>query len=207
MIHYFKDGDPGYDYMDSWQKNAGHMEFKKWDSTNLPYSQYPILEKYRDQKKWSILSDFVRRWALLEFGGIYLDLDVELIKPIDTFLDLECFIAIEGPPVFGNMAVSGGHKGSKHLQRLLEMYLEVIEGKRNYSVRMEVACSPWVVTDYLKQLKGRELEEDDLYNIKEYNGLTTLPKTYFYPFNWNEQYTDDVIKPNTYGIHWWKKGW
>lgn len=207
MIHYFLDGKPGYSYWDSWQKHAGHLEFKKWDSKSLPYDEYPLLEKYRDQKKWSILSDFVRRWAVLKFGGIYLDLDVELLKPIDTFLSLDCFICIEGPPAFGNMAVSGGKAGNKHHKILLDMYLEVIEGKIIYDVPIEVGCSPWVVTDYLVKLKGEKLGDEDMMLIQNYDGLTTLPKACFYPYNWNENYSDDVIKPNTYGIHWWKKGW
>lgn len=205
MIHYFLEGDTGYSFFESWEKNAS--DFKKWDSTNLPYDKYPILNKYRDQKKWSILSDFVRRWAILEYGGIYLDWDVELLKPIDHFYSYESFVCIEGPPAFGNMAVSGGKAGNKHHKRFLEMYFDVIDGIRNYSVRMEVACSPWVVSDYLTELKGSQLDNSDLEEMKQYDGLVTLPKSYFYPYNWNETFTPECIKENTYGIHWWKKGW
>lgn len=205
MIHYFLEGDPGYTFFDSWQRNAS--DFKKWDASNLPYDKYPILNKYRDQKKWSILSDFVRRWAVLEYGGIYLDWDVELLKPIDHFYSYESFVCMEGLPAFGNMAVSGGKAGNKHHKRFLEMYFDVLEGKRNYSVRMEVACSPWVVSDYLKELKGGELDDSDLEVEKEYDGLVTIPKVCFYPYNWNETFTTDCIKENTYGIHWWKMGW
>lgn len=207
MIHYFKEGNPGYSYEESWENWAGNIEWKEWNGSNLPYEDFPILKKYRDQKQWSVLSDFVRRWAVLEFGGIYLDLDVELIKPLDNLFSYESFLCIEGPPAFGNMAVSGGKKGNKHHKVLLEMYLDVIEGKRIYNVPIQVACSPYVVTDYLKQLKGSALEDVDLYIINDFDGLTTLPKSCFYPFNWNEKYDVSCIKDNTYGIHWWKKGW
>jgi hypothetical protein len=205
MIHYFLEGEPGYTYFESWQKHAS--DFKKWDASNLPYDQYPILEKFRDTKKWSILSDFVRRWAVLEFGGIYLDWDVELIKPIDRFYAYESFVCIEGPPAFGNMAVSGGKAGNKHHRRLLEIYLDTIEGKRNYGVQVDVACGPWCATDYLVELKGSPLEELDMFIMNDFDGLTTIPKACFYPYNWNEQYDPSCIKDNTYGIHWWKKGW
>lgn len=201
MIHYFLEGEiPTFCH--TWPG-----QLIEWNSHNLPYEDYPILEKYRDEKKWSVLSDFVRRWALLKFGGIYLDCDVEIIKPIDTFYDYECFVCMEGPPVFGNMAVSGGHKGNKHLKVLLDMFLDVIEGRRVYGVPIEVACSPWVVTDYLKELKGAELEEIDLFIINDFDGLKTIPKACFYPYNWNEEFTKEAIKPNTYGIHHWQKNW
>jgi mannosyltransferase OCH1-like enzyme len=206
MIHYFQEGLEHH-FMDSWEKHAGHLPMRRWTAADLPYEKFPILETYRDQKRWSILSDFVRRWAVLEFGGIYLDLDVELIKPIDRFLGYDSFLCIEGPPIFGNMAVSGGMVGNKYHADLLRMYFDVIEGRRHYPVQLEVACSPWVVTDYLKELKGGQMDWSDMNEVKTYGGLVTLPKEYFYPFNWNEEYSGGVITDNTYGIHWWKKSW
>lgn len=206
MIHYFQEGIE-HQFMDSWQKHAGHLEFKKWDASNTPIDYHPALKKFYDEKKWSVLSDFIRRWAVLEFGGIYLDLDVELIKPIDKFLEYDSFLCIEGPPIFGNMAVSGGKAGNKHHKILLDQYFDVLEGRRNYGVQIEVACSPWVVTDYLRELKGGDLDWSDMNDIKEYDGLITHPKEYFYPFNWNEEYSGGAVTNNTYGIHWWKKAW
>lgn len=206
MIHYFKDGSPGYSYEDSWSL-VGHMEWKLWNLSNLPYSDYPILEKFAEKKEYSVMSDFIRRWAVLEFGGIYLDLDVELIKPIDHLLDHESFVCIEGPPVFANMAVSGGKKGNKHHEVMLSMYLDVIQNKRNYSVPIQAACGPWVTTEYIVGLKGKVLEDLDMFITNNFDGLVTLPKTCFFPFNWNETYDNTCISDNTYGIHWWKKGW
>ena len=45
MIHYFLEGELGYDYRDSWAKHAGHIEWMKWDSSNLPIEEYPIVKK------------------------------------------------------------------------------------------------------------------------------------------------------------------
>ena len=39
------------------------------------------------------------------------------------------------------------------------------------------------------------------------SGLYTLPKEYFFPFNWTEKFTKNCITQNTRGIHWWKRGW
>jgi mannosyltransferase OCH1-like enzyme len=207
MIHFFKDGDPGYSYESSWEKCVGNMEWMEWNSSNLPYKEYPILEKYADKKEWSILSDFVRRWAILKYGGVYLDLDIELIKPIDHVFNFESFVCIEGPPAFANMAVSGGKKGNNHHKVMLDMYLDVISGNRNYSVPIQAACGPWVTTDYVVSLKGKPLDDVDMYIMNDFDGLVTLPKSCFFPFNWNEKYDVSCIKDNTYGIHWWKKGW
>ena len=37
--------------------------------------------------------------------------------------------------------------------------------------------------------------------------ITIFPKEYFYPYGFHEKYTDDCIKSETYGIHWWNDSW
>lgn len=206
MIHYFKEGDLGYSYLESWEKFGG-APIKKWDSSMLPYDQYPILEHFREKKKWSVLSDFLRIWAVIEFGGIYLDCDVELIKPIDVFYDYEAFICMEGEPVFVNAAVTGGHKGSEHHKKMLEGFFDVVEKRKGYGVPIEVACGVWSHTEYVERLMGRKLNSEDMNNTINVDGLWLMPKRAFYPFNWNEGYREDCITGQTYGIHWWKKSW
>jgi mannosyltransferase OCH1-like enzyme len=207
MIHYFLEGELGFNYTESWHKYAGHLPIVKWDIKSLPIDKYPQLNWLVEQRKYSMLSDFTRWWAVLEHGGIYLDYDVELVKPIDDLLELESFVCIEGHPVYPNGAVSGGKKGNQYHAEILERYFEVIDGRKVYPSAIEVACSPWMLKDYVQYKKGGQLDDSDLYQIKTYGGFTTLPKEYFYPYNWNEQYSEKCITPNTRGIHWWKHSW
>ena len=200
-IHYFLEGDLGYDYRDSWIKYCPGCELVEWNSRNIPHIQE--LAPY--SKSWSVLSDFVRRWAIFEFGGIYLDFDVELIKDIRPLFTIPPFVCIEGKPIYPNAAVTGGQKGNRFHEEMLDDYLDVLNGIISYPTRMELACSPWVLKDYVEKLKGSPLDETDLYEIKEHDGLITLPKEYFYPYNWNEE--PGGITKNTVGIHYWKKGW
>jgi mannosyltransferase OCH1-like enzyme len=205
MIHYFLEGEIGYDYTDSWRKFAGNMPRVKWSASTLPLDEYPQLQYFIENKQWSVLSDFVRRWAIYKHGGIYLDYDIELIKPINDLLELESFVCIEGKPIYANAAVTGGKKGNKHHYNMLEIYLEEITKPIHPNFPAQVG--PGATTKYVEMLKGAALDETDMEMKKDYDGFITLPKEYFYPFNWNEKYTEDCIKPNTYGIHWWKHGW
>lgn len=205
MIHYFLEGTVGYDYTNSWRNFAGHMPRVKWSASTLPLDEYPQLQYFIDNKQWSVLSDFVRRWAIYNYGGIYLDYDIELIKPIDDLLDLESFVCIEGKPVYANAAVTGGKKGNKHHYNMLEIYLQEITKPIHPNFPAQVG--PGAATKYVEMLKGGPLDESDMEMKKAHGDFVTLPKEYFYPFNWNEKYTEDCVKPNTYGIHWWKHGW
>lgn len=207
IIHYFLDGKLDFDYRDSWSKHAPDWELKHWDCSSLPVDAYPELQSLIDGKRYSMLSDFTRWWAVYEHGGVYLDFDVELIAPIDSLLDLESFVSIEGRPVYPNGAVSGGHKENPYHLEILGKYWDVILGRKVYPAAIEVACSPWMLKDYVESKKGSALDDSDLYEVKKYGGLTTLPKEYFYPYNWNEQYSPYVITDKTMGIHWWKHSW
>ncbi len=204
-IHYFLEGKLNYNYMESWRKNAGSVEFVEWTSKNIPY--VPSLEKHIENKKWALISDFVRRWAIFEYGGIYLDFDVELIKPIDIFFDYESFVCIEGYPLSANNAVSGGKKGNKFHKKMIEDYIAKTSGKKEMNSCIELECGPICATEFVESEKKSKIDHSDLVKIKEYNGFITLPKEYFYPFNWNEKFKEDCIKEKTHGIHWWKKGW
>lgn len=207
MIHYFLDGSLDFSYEDSWRKYAGHLKHMHWHCDNLPVEEYPILKKLIAEKRYSMLSDFIRWWAVYTYGGIYLDYDVELIAPIDDLLSLESFVCIEGYPIYPNGAASGGKKGNKYHKEIIQWYLDVVEGRVYYDVRVEVACSPWMLKRYVQHLKGAELDESDLTEIKTYGDFVTLPKEYFFPYNWNEKYSEDCITKNTHGIHWWKHSW
>ncbi len=54
------------------------------------------LKKYvDDQEEWAFVSDVVRLYALVTEGGIYMDTDIEVVKPLDELLTLEAFMGFE----------------------------------------------------------------------------------------------------------------
>lgn len=202
IIHYFLEGDLKYDYRDSWRKHAPDYEFAKWDSSNIPH--HKELKPYIEAGRWSIVSDFVRRWAILKFGGIYLDFDVELIAPLDSIIN-QNFVCIESPPTYANAAVTGGFKGNPFHEKLLSDYFSVLEFGPIGGSSLETSVGPVVITEYIESLKGEKMSTSDANSIKVYDDFVTLPKEYFFPFNWNEPYGG--ITENTIGIHHWKKSW
>ena len=81
--------------MESWKKFCGDYEIVCWDKSNcdIRKNKY-VFEAYKN-KKCAFVSDYFRLEALYNFGGIYLDTDVELTKPLDAFLDYSGFIGFE----------------------------------------------------------------------------------------------------------------
>ena len=216
-IHYFWDGPlPNYSYQHSWKIHCPDYEIKHWNCNNLPFDvdKYKNLKTIIDAKKYSILSDFVRHWALLMYGGFYLDCDVELFQSLDSLRGYKSFTCIEGEPIAGNSAVCGAEPGHFFQAIALDDFFEfdfkkLLAGEYSNIYPPEILVSPCLVTKIIKEYKqGKNLDHTDLSEIKHYSdGFVTLPKQYFYPYNWNETFTPDCIKPETIGIHWWKKSW
>ena len=53
------------------------------------------------------------------------------------------------------------------------------------------------------------LDEDEEVrkNALKNGEIVIFPKEYFYPYGFKEVYSDECIKENTYGIHWWNDSW
>ena len=81
--------------IESWKKYCPDYEIKRWDEKNFNINicEY-VLSAYRE-KKWAFVSDYARFWILYNYGGIYFDVDVELLKPIDSIISQGQFVGCE----------------------------------------------------------------------------------------------------------------
>ena len=71
----------------SWRKFLPDYEIKEWNENNFPIEKCPLYAKQAYQsKKWAFVSDYARFKILYDYGGLYFDTDVELIKPIDDII-------------------------------------------------------------------------------------------------------------------------
>ncbi len=99
--------------IESWHMFMPDYEYKLWNEDNfdLNCNQY-VYEAY-EAKKYAFVTDYVRLYALYTEGGIYMDTDVEVLKPYDDLLYLSGFTGYEGskhlPPVTGTMASEAGN--------------------------------------------------------------------------------------------------
>jgi len=71
-------------------------EYKLWNEDNFDVSQNTYAKEAYEARKYAFVSDYVRVWALEREGGIYLDTDVEVFKPLDDLLDCHAFAGFEG---------------------------------------------------------------------------------------------------------------
>lgn len=70
----------------SWRKYLPEYEIKEWNEDNFDLDAYPYVREAYDSRKFAFVTDVVRLYALYNEGGIYMDTDVEVLKPLDSIL-------------------------------------------------------------------------------------------------------------------------
>lgn len=79
----------------SWKQLLPDYELKLWNESNFDLNLNQYVRDAYDSKKYAFVTDYVRLFALYNFGGIYMDTDVEVIQNFDEFLSLEGFSGFE----------------------------------------------------------------------------------------------------------------
>ncbi len=96
----------------SWKQYLPDYEIKEWNEDNFDLSAYPYAQEAYEKRKYAFVTDVVRLYALYHEGGIYMDTDVEVLKPLDKFLQYPAFTGYEASqsmaPVTGIMASEAG---------------------------------------------------------------------------------------------------
>ncbi|WP_416326822.1 glycosyltransferase family 32 protein [[Eubacterium] hominis] len=81
--------------IESWKKFCPEYEIIEWNENNFDLNCCAYVKEACEAKKWAFVSDYVRLWAMVNYGGIYMDTDVEMVKPVDDYLKHEAFSGFE----------------------------------------------------------------------------------------------------------------
>lgn len=110
-------------YMDSWKRILTDYEFIKWDFTRFDKSSSVWVSEAFDNKKYAFACDYIRLYALYNYGGIYMDMDIEVLKSFDSLLNNDYMIAKERPDQkWIEAGCFGVTKGSQFIKQCLEYY-------------------------------------------------------------------------------------
>ena len=82
-------------YIEGWKKICPDYKIMCWNETNVNLQENLYVSQAYKSKKYAFVSDYFRIKALYEYGGIYLDTDVELLKSFDDLLFLNGFTGFE----------------------------------------------------------------------------------------------------------------
>ena len=187
----------------SWKKFCPDYEIIEWNESNFDIDSNEYIKEAYALKKYAFVSDYARFKILYEYGGVYFDTDVELIKPIDEIISKGPFMGCEvSLNNCKDVAVAPGlgmasNKNSFIVEELLKGYRErhfIIDGE------MDLTTIVKYTTDVLKK---HGLAPSN--NIQKIGDFYIYPKDYFNPINMS---TGEIsITDNTISIHHYAASW
>lgn len=114
IIHYIWLGSDNYppiveQCIASWKHFLLDYEFRCWSEKDIAQIDSIWLSECLSAKKWAFAADFIRLWAIREYGGIYLDTDCLVCRSFDDLLTAKMFIGRE------NSVHIDGHRTENYL--------------------------------------------------------------------------------------------
>ena len=195
--------------IESWKKFLPDYEIKEWNEENFDVEFTTYIEEAYHIKKYAFVSDFARFWILYKYGGLYFDVDVEIIKPIDDIIARGPFMGLE---MLANGATYRGCRGLpaaglgmaaypnlEPLNDMMKYYYNrhfiSLKGKPKYKTVVEI------VADILLD-RGCVIDHT---KVSYCAGFNIYPEEYFNP---KELATGKItITDNTRSIHHFAGTW
>lgn len=187
--------------LDSWHRYCPEYKLKLWNENNVDISKNRYTQQAYASKKYAFVTDYVRLYALYNEGGIYMDTDVEVLRPLDDFIQKEAFSGFETESKIPT-GIMGSPPGNEWIRYLLSYYedaeLSFIRADGEFNLKTNVET----ITEMTK-LKYKVCLNNTRVHIE--NVLDIYPKDYFCP---KDPVTGNIeISSNTYTIHHFNGSW
>ena len=184
----------------SWRKYLPEYEIMVWNEENFDANQYLFASEAYYEKKFAFVADVCRLHALKTMGGIYLDTDVEFLRPLDaSVLQDKAFTGFEGNLLLSS-AIMGSEKDGKWINDLLLHYQN-----RSFYLKdggLDVNPNTEIITAFMKANKGVQIN-NIFQKIDKY--CTIYTSDFFSPKSWKTLKINST--KNTYCIHHFAGSW
>ncbi len=178
--------------IETWKKYNPDYEIVRWDEDNYDVNKTEFIKEAYEAQKWSKVANFVRLDVLYEYGGIYLDTDVEVIKNFDCLLNDECFFCLGNQDSVNNGCGLGAVPGNEMIKGMLGefegLHFDVSKG----GVGMRSAHN---FMDPVVKRKGFVMEN----RYQKIDGAVLYPKEVLSPLSFGNM--EDFFCERTLSIH------
>ncbi|MBQ3116626.1 MAG: glycosyl transferase [Clostridia bacterium] len=209
ILHYvWLGGKEKPDYLiknlEGWKKFCPDYQIMEWNEGNFDINCNRYLKEAVEQKKWAFASDYIRLAVTYKYGGIYMDTDVELLKPIDKFLDVDFFANFENM-VMISFTVIGAKPGSVVLKNMLSKYEDkpfILNAKRG---KLDLTTNVILGSCMMKEDFGFLL--NDTYQEKIIDGekVVCYPHDFFFAQDYVSK--EILLTENSHGVHLYASSW
>ena len=193
-------------YMKSWKEHLPDYEFMVWNFNRFNKDQSIWVQEAFEKKKYAFAADYIRLYAVYNYGGFYLDMDVEVLKSFDDLLHLRNAICWQDGFDGFEAACFGAEKGATWLKNCLDYYQNrhFIDSNN----KMELKPLPNIMEDSLKE-NGFAIESvssiNEVQDTENPKYIAVLPNYFFSPKSYRTGVIDQTEQ--TYSIHHFAASW
>ncbi|GGK07016.1 glycosyl transferase [Parabacteroides faecis] len=187
----------------SWKKYLPDYEIKEWNEENFDINIIQYVKEAYNAKKYAFVSDYARFWILYNYGGLYFDTDVEIIRPMDEIIIRGSFMGCEydGKPGRGMPLVApglglGAIKELAFYREILRLY----DGMK--FINDDGTCNLTTIVKYTTQVLCK-YGLKDISGIQEVSSIIIYPQEFFCPLHGSQV----KFTKNTYTIHHYMGSW
>lgn len=190
-------------YMLSWKEKLPDYQFLHWNFDRFPKGKSKWVDQAFEARKYAFAADYIRLYALYHYGGIYLDMDVEVLSDFSPFLNNSVMLGYEssgGPEV----AILGVEKSNEWIKVCLDRYenLDFISDDGTYKMTPLPSVIKTISEKNGYMFKNIDKPED---YIEDKKTICIYPQSFFGPKSYE---TGKIhITPNTVAIHHFSGSW
>lgn len=185
------------DNIAGWKKICPDYHFIEWNNDNYDVHKNRYMKQAYERHAWGFVPDYMRLDALYQYGGIYLDTDIELIKKPDELLYQNCFASVDASLTM-NLGSGFGCRAGEPIIKELRDYYDTVDFIREDGSIDKTSCN----THSLKVLTR--------YGVSINNRLQNVDGMNIYPmvFQGKNQYTGKIrVTDKTFWIHHGNMSW
>ena len=166
-------------YMQTWKEKLSDYEFILWNFDRFDINSSLWVKQAFENKKYAFAADYIRLYAVYNYGGIYLDMDIEVLKCFDDLLNSPLMIAYENGEKTGIEAgCFGAEKGNGFISECLTYYKNRHFIKEDGS--FDVLPLPKIMIGYVKEYGDLQIHSSDFFTCKSLadGTITTSENSY-----------------------------
>jgi hypothetical protein len=177
-------------YMQSWKEKLSGYEFVLWNFDLFDINSSSWVKQAFTAGKYAFAADVIRLFAVYSHGGIYLDMDIEIVRPFDELLESDIMIAHEDNK---RKTIEAGCFGAEKGHPFIKACYDYFSG-REFSLKA-------VDDGYTLPRAMKKIYEGN----SEFHGLPVYSEDYFTV----KKFRTGIIKTtkNTYAIHHFAGSW
>lgn len=193
------------DCLASWKTAMPDWQIMRWDETNFDIAAAPLyVRQAYEARKYAFVSDYVRLWALEQYGGVYVDTDVKVLKSYEPLLNDTAFIGLEESKAhLPGTCVMGCEAHCKWVKDMLALYdgISFVRPDGTLDLTTNVDRLGEAMVCHGLTVEGGKWKE--ILYLEEY-GLRVYTHDYFSPIT-----STRVMRKtkNTYSIHYFAESW